>query len=147
MVVSPQHGLRTLPSVSPQAFSTIPGRGLCRVRSQDSIPSPRSNQFALPFSWGFLIDRAPLSEGTRHSRISGQPGNPCLPPTYLLLERLKEGQELVIRSITARPSTGRNGFRQGFLLQRQVGIEINLRCLDRLMPQPKGDKRSIDTGL
>lgn len=56
----PQSESRTPPPASPRAFSTIPGRRLCRVRSQFSVPFPPSHPFVLPISLYSLSER--LSE-------------------------------------------------------------------------------------
>ena len=51
------------------------------------------------------------------------------------------------RGMRAKPRTLGIGLGQSLLLQCKVGIEIDLRGLDRLMAEPKRNHGSIHTAL
>ena len=46
-------------------------------------------------------------------------------------------QEVVVGFEATKPGVGRACFGQGFLLDSQVGVEIDLGGLDRLVTQPQ----------
>lgn len=57
-------------------------------------------------------------------------------------ERLQEGKEFVGG---AESAGGRSG--QGALLDRQVGMQVDLGGLDVLVSKPEGDHRGVDAGV
>jgi integrase/recombinase XerD len=62
-----------------------------------------------------------------------------------LSEALQEGQEVVVRLVPADARLRGIGLRQGLFLEFHVGLQIDGRCLDRFMAQPKGDDCPIDS--
>src|SRR5215471_4557226 len=62
-----------------------------------------------------------------------------------LSEALQEGQEVVIRLVPADARLRGIRLRQGLFLEFHVGLQIDGRCFDRFMAQPKGDDCPIDS--
>ena len=56
-------------------------------------------------------------------------------------------QQFIVRPIARSLSFDGCRFRQDLLFERQIGIEVDLGGLDRLMPQPKCDQRPIHSSL
>ena len=64
-----------------------------------------------------------------------------------LLEGLQEGQELVRGTIPAAPTSERLHFSKSLFFQFDVGVEVDLRGIHGLMPQPHPDYRSVHAVL
>jgi hypothetical protein len=62
-----------------------------------------------------------------------------------LSEALQEGQEVVVRLVPADARVRGIGLRQGLFLEFHVGLQIDGRCFDRFMAQPKGDDCPVDS--
>src|SRR5262249_56720073 len=52
-------------------------------------------------------------------------------------QTLQETKQLIIRSVESSLAFYRCGLRQHLLFQSEIGIEVDLFCLDRLVPDPK----------
>jgi len=65
----------------------------------------------------------------------------------VVLQALQESEQFVVGSIPSGFPGGGCGHVQNPLLQLQVGIEVDLRGLDRLVPEPEGDHGTIDAVL
>ena len=52
-------------------------------------------------------------------------------------EALQEGQQVIVGLVAARLGVDRGGLGKGLLLDGEVGVQINLRCFDGFVPQPK----------
>jgi len=58
-------------------------------------------------------------------------------------QALEEGKQLICGSIRSSLAFDRCGLCQDFFLQSEIRIEVDLRCLDGLMAQPKGNERTV----
>src|ERR1035437_266891 len=86
--------------------------------------------------------------GRRNARQCWASAHPRAPsPGMVWSQVLEESEQLVARPVATRLSTGRRGLRQNLLLHCEVGFEIDLRGLHRLVAQPKSDDRPIETRL
>ena len=56
-----------------------------------------------------------------------------------LSQALKEGQQLIARSVTTLTPMERLGLGQCSFFEFKIGMEINLGRFDRFMSQPQGD--------
>jgi integrase/recombinase XerD len=65
----------------------------------------------------------------------------------LASERLEEGEQLVVRLESASTGRLRLDLVEGCLLDLEIGVEIDLRRLDRLMPQQQGNHGGLHAGL
>ena len=63
------------------------------------------------------------------------------------LQGLEELNELIVWTIPGRCAVNRAGFRQHRFFQSEVGVEIDLRRLDRFVTEPDGDEGTVDAGL
>jgi len=50
---------------------------------------------------------------------------------------LQKGQQVIVGLVAARLGVDRGGFGKDVFLDGEIRVEINLRCFDRLVPQPK----------
>src|SRR5690242_312375 len=64
-----------------------------------------------------------------------------------LSETLEEGQELLWRPVSTRPSRKRFCFRQSLLFKFKARVKVNLSRVHGFMSQPQGNDRTIDTAL
>lgn len=62
-------------------------------------------------------------------------------------ERFEECQEFVTRSISSARLVNRLRQRHRSFLQLDIGVDVDLRRLDRFMAQPKGNDCPINTAL
>ena len=106
---------------------SVPGRRLCRMRYNRRYAASR-----------FMPHRARVSVGGRA---------PTCGIKRSQLQPLEEAQELVVWSVFARLTHYRMGLGQDGLFERKVRIEVDLRSVERLVPQPDGDHRAVDAGL
>jgi hypothetical protein len=59
----------------------------------------------------------------------------------------EEGEELVGGPVSARGGRGRRGPVECLLLERHVGLQVNLRGDDRFVTEPQGDDGDVDPGV
>lgn len=63
------------------------------------------------------------------------------------LQTLEKAEQPVAGLVASRLAGVRRGSRQCLLLDCQRGIQIDLRGLDRLVPEPQRDHRTVDACL
>ena len=88
---------------------TIPASGLCRAKRE----------------WN---EQTRVNQG-----LAWHPS--ALPPgiVWPSLQAFEESQQLVVGPVATRPSVGRRGLGQNFLLEGEIGIEVNLGGFDGFM--------------
>ena len=79
------------------------------------------------------------ADATPHA---SHPGAPDI--VLLSLKVLEERQELVVRPVPPQPARRRGGLCKDFFLQREVRVQVDLRGLDRFVPEPQGDEGELD---
>ena len=52
-------------------------------------------------------------------------------------EALQKGQQVIVGLIAARFGVDRCGFGKDLLLDAEIGVQVDLRCFDGFVPQPK----------
>ena len=60
------------------------------------------------------------------------------------LQALEERQQPVIRPVPTWPAFRWGRLVEDRLLHREVGVQIDLRCLDGLVPKPERDRRLLN---
>jgi hypothetical protein len=63
------------------------------------------------------------------------------------LQGSQEAHELIVGALAGEFGVCWRCLCQSFLLESQIGIEIDLSGLDRLVTQPQRDDRTVDAGL
>ena len=64
-----------------------------------------------------------------------------------ILEALEKGHQLVARAVTTRLLFEWPRFGKRLLFKSKAGVEIDLNRFHRLMTEPKGNDRTINTAL
>src|SRR5438552_4958181 len=67
--------------------------------------------------------------------------------TEALSEPFEIAQQMVVGPVTPRLAWRRVRFVEDGLLQLEVRVQVNLRCFQRLVAEPDGNQRSINSGL
>src|ERR1019366_9619749 len=60
---------------------------------------------------------------------------------------LKEGEQAVRRAVAARADARRGGPVEGPLVERLVGVDVNLGCFGMLVPEPERDHGDVGPGV
>jgi hypothetical protein len=66
---------------------------------------------------------------------------------FSFLQAVEEAEQLISGSITGRPAIWRRCLGESLLFHRQRCLQIDLRCLHRLMSEPQCDHGTIDACL
>ena len=87
----------------------MPNPGLCRIDARDAV-----------FGVELLTKRDQL---IRHSPRES--------------EALQKGQQVIVGLIAACLGIDRRGFGKDLLFDSEIGVQVDLRCFDGFVPQPK----------
>src|SRR6266498_1494820 len=101
-------------------------------------PSSQRKLFRIPFYAAWFTIR---------SGLIGAPHSPMRHKTEALSEPFEIAQQLVVGPVSPRLASRRVHFVEDGLLQLEVRVQVNLRCFQRLVAEPDGNQRSINSGL
>lgn len=62
-------------------------------------------------------------------------------------ELVQKCQQLAVCAVSTGTTVDRRGSGKDLLSQRQIGIEVDLCSLDRLVPEPQGDRSLFDARM